>query len=120
MGSLNWASGLISLGCLYLRPLQRHFHSLGLMNRFSPPCRSDQLALASLLQQWQDLFFLTSGIPIRPFQADFTIFMDASMQGHMEDSQISGTCKGDRCTCFRCSLCSTKSFRNYVPSRKQK
>ena len=30
MGSLNWASGLIRLGRLYLRPLQRHFHSLGL------------------------------------------------------------------------------------------
>ena len=34
MGSLNWASGLIPLGRLYLRPLQRHFHSLGLTNRF--------------------------------------------------------------------------------------
>ena len=33
MGSLNWASGLIPLGRLYLRPLQRHFHSLGLTNR---------------------------------------------------------------------------------------
>ena len=37
MGSLNWASGLIPLGRLYLRPLQRHFHSLGLTNRFTPP-----------------------------------------------------------------------------------
>ena len=26
IGSLNWASGLIPLGRLYLRPLQRHFH----------------------------------------------------------------------------------------------
>ena len=26
MRSLNWASGLIPLGRLYLRPLQRHFH----------------------------------------------------------------------------------------------
>ena len=54
MGSLNWASGLIPLGRLYLRPLQRHFHT---------------------------------------FQADFTIFTDASTQGwgaHMGDSQISG------------------------------
>ena len=38
MGSLNWASGLIPLGCLHLRPLQRHFHLLGLTNRFTPPC----------------------------------------------------------------------------------
>ena len=29
LGSLNWASGLIPLGRLYPRPLQRHFHSLG-------------------------------------------------------------------------------------------
>ena len=92
MGSLNWASGLIPLGRLYLRPLQRHFHSLGLTNRFMP--RSDQLVLANLLRQWQDLCFLTSGIPIRTFQADFTIFTDASTQGwgaHVGDSQISGT-----------------------------
>ena len=60
MGSLSWASGLIPLGRLYLRPLQRHFHSLGLTNRFSPPCQSDQQLSASLLRQWQDLFFLTS------------------------------------------------------------
>ena len=93
MGSLNWASGLIPLGRLYLRPLQPYFHSLGLTDRFTPPRRSDQSVLASLLQQWQDLSFLTSGIPILPFQVEFTIFMDASNQGwgaHMGDSQISG------------------------------
>ena len=90
MGSLNWASGLIPLGRLYLRPLQRYFHSLGLTDWFTPPRQSDPSVLASLLQQWQDL----SGIPIRPFQAEFTIFMDASTQGwgaHMGDYQISGT-----------------------------
>ena len=94
MGSLNWASGLIPLGCLYLRPLQRHFHSLCLTDRFTPPRRSDPLVLANLLRQWQDLRFLTSGIPICTFQADLTIFTDASTQGwgaHMGDSQISGT-----------------------------
>ena len=34
-----------------------------------------------------------SGIPIRPFQVEFTVFMDACTQGwgaHMEDSQIAG------------------------------
>ena len=93
MGSLNWASGLIPLGRLYLRPLQRHFHSLGLTKRFMPPRRSDPLVLANLLRHWQDLRFLTSGIPICIFQADFTICTDPSMQGwgaHMGDSQISG------------------------------
>ena len=78
MGSLNWASGLIPLGRLYLRPLQCHFHSLGLTDRFTPPRRSDPLVLANLLWLWQDLHFLISGIPIRIFQADFTIFTDAS------------------------------------------
>ena len=48
MGSLNWASGLIPLGRLYPRPLQRHFHSLGLTDRFTPPRRSDPLVLANL------------------------------------------------------------------------
>ena len=94
MGSLNWASGLILLGRLYLRPLQRFFHSLGLTDRFTPWRRSDPSVLASLLQQWQDLPFLTSGIPIRPFQVEFTIFTDTSTQGwgvHRGDSLISGT-----------------------------
>ena len=95
MGSLNWASGLIPLGRLYRRPLQRHFHLLGLTNRFTPPRKSDPVVLANLLRQWLDPRFLTSGIPIRPFQADYTIFTDASSQGwgaHMGDSKISGTC----------------------------
>ena len=81
MGSLNWASGFIPLDRLYLRPLQRHFHSLGLTDRFTPPRRSDPLVLANLLRHWQDLRFLTSGIPICTFQADFTIFTDASTLG---------------------------------------
>ena len=70
MGSLNWASGLIPLGRLYLRPLQHHFHLLGLTNRFTPPRRSDPVVLATLLQQWLDPHFLTSGIPI-PQNYDF-------------------------------------------------
>ena len=36
------------MGRLYLRPLQRHFHSLGLTDRFTPPRRSDPLVLANL------------------------------------------------------------------------
>ena len=94
MGSLNWASGLIPLGRLYLRPLQRHFHSLGLTDRFTPPRRSDPLVLANLLRQCQDPRFLTTGIPIRTFQGDLTIFTDASTQGwgaHMGDSKILAT-----------------------------
>ena len=94
MGSLNCASGLIPLGRLYLRPLQRHFHPLGLTDRFTPPRRSDPLVLANLLRPWQDPRFLTSGIPLRTFQVEFMIFTDASKQGwgaHMGDSQISGT-----------------------------
>ena len=80
MGSLNWASGLIPLGHLHLRPLQ-HFHLLGLTNRFSTPWCSNPVVLATLHRQWQNLSFLTSGIPIRPFQVEFTIFTDASTQG---------------------------------------
>ena len=94
MGSLNWASGLIPLGRLYLRPLQRHFYSLSLTNRFTPLRKSDPVVLANLLRQRLDPGFLTSGILIRPFQADYTIFTDASSQGwgtHMRDSKISGT-----------------------------
>ena len=58
MGSLSWASGLIPLGHLHLRPLQQHFHALGLTNRFTPVCQSDQSFLATLLRHWPDPFFL--------------------------------------------------------------
>ena len=81
MGSLNWASGLIPLGRLYLRPLQRHFHSLGLTDRFTDRCRSDPLVLANLLRHWQDPRFLTSGIPIRTVQAVFTILRTPPRRG---------------------------------------
>ena len=49
----SWAHSigpLIPLGHLYLRPLQRYFHSLGLTDRFTPLRRSDPWVLASLLQ----------------------------------------------------------------------
>ena len=95
MGSLNWASGLIPLGHLYLRPLQRHFHSLGLTNRFTPPSRSDPLVLANQLRQWQDLSFLTSGIPMRPFQVEFAIFTDASIQDPFRPHQHFGAQGGN-------------------------
>ena len=68
----------LPLGHLHLRSLQQHLHSLGMTNPFSPRRHSDPLVLATLLGQWQDLSFLTSGIPIRPFQGEFMIFMDAS------------------------------------------
>ena len=84
LGSLNWASGLIPLGCLHLRPLQRHFHSLGLTNLFTPPCRSDTSVLANLLGQWQDLSFLT---PYLTFPGGVHDFYRCP---HMGDSQISG------------------------------
>ena len=54
-GVTHWASGLIPLGGLYLRPLQRHFHSLGLTDRFTQPRQSDPLLVgANLLRRWQD------------------------------------------------------------------
>ena len=55
---------------------------------------SDPLVLANLLRKWQDLSFLTSGIPIRPFQVEFTYFADASNKSwgaQMRDSQLSGS-----------------------------
>ena len=52
--------------------------SLGLSNWFTPTRGSNPLVLANLIRQWQDLSFLTFGIPIRPFQAEFTSFTDAS------------------------------------------
>ena len=57
-----------------------------------------RISVIPYLDDWlihhPDLRFLTSGIPIRMFQADLAIFTDASTQGwgtHMGDSQISGT-----------------------------
>ena len=55
-------------------------------------CDNPVYTSASLrLRQWQDLSFLTSGIPIQPFKAEFTIFTDTSTQvwdAKMGDFQI--------------------------------
>ena len=95
MGSLNWVSGLIPLGRLHLRPLQQHFHSLGLTNRFTPPRRSDPLVLCQPARAMAGtyLFSHLESLSVLSMQADFIIFTDASTQGwdaHMGDSQISG------------------------------
>ena len=56
---------------------------MGLLDRFPPPCRSDQSVHATLLRYCQVPSFLTTRIPIRPFQAEFTIFTEASTQGRV-------------------------------------
>ena len=58
LGSLVWASGLIPLDCIYLRPLQQHFHSLGLTNWFTPPRRLDPLVLANYPGNGRTCLFL--------------------------------------------------------------
>ena len=58
LGSLVWASGLIPLDCLYLRPLQQHFHSLGLANRFTPPRYSDHKSLLTYSENGKTCLFL--------------------------------------------------------------
>ena len=52
IGSLSWASGLIPLGHLHLRPLQGHFHSLGLTSRKSAVLIGTILPHASLTTPW--------------------------------------------------------------------
>ena len=48
---------------------------MGLPNWFVPSCRSDQLVLQLLLWQWLDFSFPTTGIPLRHFKTDITIFL---------------------------------------------
>ena len=67
--------------------------AFSLLRSDKPVYTTTPFSPCTLLGQWQDLSLLTSGIPIRPFQPEFTIFTDASTQGwgtHMGDSQLSG------------------------------
>ena len=92
MGSLNLASGLIPLGRLFLRPLQRHFHSLGLTDRFTALIRSTGPCQPSTALAGPTFSYLRDPYP--HISGEFMIFMDASTQGwvaHMGDSQIWGT-----------------------------
>ena len=50
-GSLNWASSLIPLGGLYIRPLQRHILFTRSDRPVCSPCQSDPIFLATLLRQ---------------------------------------------------------------------
>lgn len=93
LGSLNWAASWIPLGRLFLRPLQQYMKSLGLTERHSPPRRVDSAHLTSLLNLWQDLRFLSTGISIQRFRAELVIHTDASDHGwgaHLGDLQASG------------------------------
>ena len=56
MGSLNWASGLVPLGRLYLRPLQHHFLFVRTDKPVYTAMLSDPLILATLLRQWRPIF----------------------------------------------------------------
>ena len=84
MGSLSWASRLVPLSRLHLRPLQGHFHSLNLTNWFTPLCRS-----IDPCQPTQALAgpFLTSRIPIRPPRQSliFTVVFSQGYGAHMGD-----------------------------------
>jgi ribonuclease HI len=94
LGSLNWVSTFVPLGRLRLRPLQLLFQQVGLLNRQSPPAMVDRVSLTRCLQCWCDPQYLASGIPIREFHPDHTMFTDASTHGwgaHMQDMELSGT-----------------------------
>ena len=94
IGSLNWASGLIPLGRLYLRPLQRYFHSLGLTDRFMPPRRSDPSVLCQLTPALAGKVFSHLWNPYPSFPGGFYDFhgrLDSGLGRPHGDSQISGT-----------------------------
>ena len=82
MGSLSWASRSHPTGMTTREaPTTTLLFTRSDRLVCSPPCQSVPIVLAALLRQWQDLLFLTSGIVIRPFQADYTIFSVTSTQG---------------------------------------
>ena len=85
MGSLNWDSGSGSHSTGSSAPEATTVTMTFLCSRSVKPVYTTSsirpIGPANLLQHWQVLSFLTSGIPIRLFQADFTIYTDASTQG---------------------------------------
>ena len=102
MGSLNWASGipgLIPLGRLHPRPLQQHFHSLGLTNWFTPLLRSDPFVLANLGNGRTYLFSHLESLSV-PSRGgyDFHGHLHPGLVRPHGDSQISGiwTCSDRR------------------------
>ena len=81
MGSLNWASALIVLGKLQLRPIQRLMYRLGLCLKTCPPIPVRDNSLSSLLKRGMVKNWLMSGISLKEIQKDITVFTDASHQG---------------------------------------
>ena len=93
MGTLNWASGLIPLGLLHLRPLQQHFHSYKpdkpVYNTVSiipfSPCHPTQAMAVPIVSYVRNPYLI--------FPGGVHDFTDASTQCwsiHMGDSQIAG------------------------------
>ena len=86
LGFRSYLTGL----SIYLRPLQRHFHSLGVTNLFTPTRHSDPYLPTQAMAR---PVFSYLWNPHPTFPAEFTIFTDPSTQGwgaQLEDSQISG------------------------------
>ena len=86
MGSLNWASSLIPLGRLHLRPLQRHFH----FRSEKPVCITMSIRPFSPCQHTQALagpIFSHIWIPNPAFPGGV---QNLGWGAHMGDFQISG------------------------------
>ena len=141
MGSLNWASGLTPLGRLHLRPLQRHFHSLGMTNRFTPPHQSDPLVLANLATRamagpifshiWNpypafpgEIHFYRCLYPGRGHPYGYSeisgIWTHSDYKLNINTLELKAVILALQNTCFYRFPCSEKSFRNSGQPRKVK
>ena len=100
LGSLNWMANWIPLGHLHLRPIQQYFKRIGLLKYGSPPKQVDQTLVNKLLHPWKDHNFLSQGVNMRRFRAEYTLYTDASTHGwgaHLGDHQVQGTWNHQEC-----------------------
>ena len=113
MGTLNWTSCLITLGRLHLRPLQQHFHSMGLTNWFTPlciwslaPCSGSGMISPSLLLEFLSSHFrrillslwmplLRVGVPIweiSRFRAPYQL--PGAQAGNVSSASLGSSARG--------------------------
>jgi hypothetical protein len=95
IGLLGSVIDQVPLGRLHIRPLQIHLHTQWSLCKNS---RNHQVEIPQMVKQqlrwWLVPETLHQGVPLIPFQAQATIFTDASTVGwgaHLEGEEVSGT-----------------------------
>ena len=100
IGLLGSVADQVPLGRLHVRPIQ---YCLAEQWKMSRNLRSEMVIVPEILKDqlkwWNNSDALTVGVPLERFQADLSLFTDASTEGwgaHLEGQEVSGLWRAEK------------------------